>query len=76
METLPLPLITFPTSVVPLPPRSPFPVTERGKFIKQFDGPEERDRGSYVSSFGNWFMRRAVLSSVPIVSCKRPPTSA
>lgn len=51
METLPLPLITFPTSVVPLPPRSPFPVTERGKFIKQFDGPEE---GSGVVCFKFW----------------------
>ena len=51
METLPLPLITFPTSEVPLPPRSPFPVIERGKFIKQFDGPEE---GSGVVCFKFW----------------------
>ena len=49
--TVPLPIITLPTTDVPLAPRLPFPLAERGKFIKQFDGPEE---GSGVVCFKFW----------------------
>lgn len=50
MATIPLPIVNYPTEVQ-LPVRSPFPVVDRGTFIKQFSGPE---KGSGVVCFKFW----------------------
>ncbi len=51
MKTSSLPLIEGPTVEETATGRSPFPVAERGKFIKQFDGPDHR---SGVVCFKFW----------------------
>jgi DNA repair photolyase len=51
MNELSLPIIQSPTALAPTEVRSPFPVAQRGKFVKQFDGPAE---GSGVVCFKFW----------------------
>ena len=51
MATASLPIVECPAIVPPVPVHSPFPVTERGRFIKQFSGPEA---GSGVICFKFW----------------------
>src|SRR5579863_7948958 len=44
MATALLPIVTLTDSPVQSSARSPFPVADRGQFIKQFTGPEEESR--------------------------------
>ena len=75
MKASSLPMLHGPLPEAQAAAGSPFPVAQRGKFIKQFTGPMPIPVSS-ASSSGNSSMPPVVLFAVRIASFRPPPTSA